>query len=519
MAATGLPSADELALLSPYREQLPAELFSQTFRFPEVVTDEDYRTNIVRARELLNEAGWHIVDGVLRNAAGETFTIEFLTRGVGEARTLLPYFQRLKQLGIRGSMAMDSGTSEWVHRLRQFDFDALLASGLQPSRIGCVDNSGILPLSTPTYYQRLRDHSYRVACVGKLDLAKSDPYNGRDGDRPVAFPWGFTHPEECEGKVHAGSSRTPIGPYTRFLDEKGLLGALYDDYARRMEEGYDVAAHDSVLPTEAFEDNYIGERAAKWIEQAADDFPWHMFVSFVGPHSPFDPPTQYADRYRDAAMPEPVPFSPDGKPAWVQVRSKSYDPETGAITRRQYCAATEAVDDMVGRVLAAVDAAGQTDSTYVIFASDHGEMLGDHGMYAKSCPQEAALRVPLIIAGPGIEGGRTSDALVELIDVNPTICDLAALDPQPNIDARSVRPVLDGHSETHRTETVSAFRTFRLIRTHEHKLVENYDDVTELYDLQNDPDEHHNIADANPKIVARLARRMKERFQEGMWNR
>ena len=127
LSATGLPSADELALLSPYREQLPAELFLRPFRFPEVVTEEDYRANIMHARELLDEAGWHIVDGVLRNEAGEAFGIEFFTRNAGHARTLLPYFQRLKQLGIRGTLRLASGGSEWVHRLRQFDFEALLA--------------------------------------------------------------------------------------------------------------------------------------------------------------------------------------------------------------------------------------------------------------------------------------------------------------------------------------------------------------------------------------------------------
>ena len=128
LSATGLPSKDELALLSPYREQLPAELFSTPFRFPEVETEEDYRANMVHARELLDEAGWHIVDGVLRNAAGEIFEIEFLTRSAADARTLLPYFQRLKQLGVRSTLTLASGTSEWVHRLRELDFDALLDS-------------------------------------------------------------------------------------------------------------------------------------------------------------------------------------------------------------------------------------------------------------------------------------------------------------------------------------------------------------------------------------------------------
>jgi hypothetical protein len=78
-------------------------------------------------------------------------------------------------------------------------------------------------------------------------------------------------------------------------------------------------------------------------------------------------------------------------------------------------------------ILEALDRRGMRDNTYIIFASDHGEMLGDHGLYTKSLPYEASVRVPLIAAGPGIRGGCTSDALVELIDVNPTICALAGL--------------------------------------------------------------------------------------------
>src|SRR5689334_2809485 len=74
-----------------------------------------------------------------------------------------------------------------------------LATGLQPSRLGALDNQCFLPPGVPTFYQRLRDGGYRVGCVGKLDLAKPDPYNGRYGDRPAVFAWGFTHPEECEG--------------------------------------------------------------------------------------------------------------------------------------------------------------------------------------------------------------------------------------------------------------------------------------------------------------------------------
>ena len=229
-----------------------------------------------------------------------------------------------------------------------------LASGMQPSRLGCVENNCFLPRSQPTYYQQLRDYNYYVGCVGKLDLAKPDGYNGRDGDRPATYMWGFTHPVECEGKMHAGRSKTPQGPYNHFLQDKGLLEAFVDDYARRSKEGFHCSCHDSVLPTEAFEDVYIGQRSAEWIENIPGDFPWHLFVSFVGPHDPFDPPTEYGDKYRDADMPLATPANLPGKPAYLKNRVKDITPEEIAETRRQYCAAIETIDDQIGEILAAV---------------------------------------------------------------------------------------------------------------------------------------------------------------------
>ena len=394
-----------------------------------------------------------------------------------------------------------------------------LAAGMQPSRLGCVGNNCFLPRSQPTYYQQLRDYNYYVGCVGKLDLAKPDGYNGRDGDRPATYMWGFTHPVECEGKMHAGHSKTPQGPYNHFLEEKGLLDAFVDDYTRRSKEGYHASCHDSVLPTEAFEDVYIGQRSVEWIENIHGDFPWHLFVSFVGPHDPFDPPTEYGEKYRGAEMPPATPANLPGKPSYIKDRVKDVTPEKIAETRRQYCAAIEAIDDQIGEMLAAVERRGMTDNTYVIFSSDHGEMLGDHGLYTKSVPYEASVHVPLIVAGPGIEGGRVSDALVELIDMNPTICDLAGVPPLSDIDARSIGAVLRGEAEEHRTETVSGISNFRCIRTREYKLVENYNDVTELYDLIADPTEEHNIAEQEPEVRRELSRRLSARYLEGTWYR
>ena len=417
-----------------------------------------------------------------------------------------PNLDRLAERGVRFTQCITNAPVCAPARIG-------LASGLQPARLGCLDNNCYLPRHITPYYARLRDAEYRVGCVGKLDLAKPDPYNGRHGDRPRVFGWGFTHPVECEGKMHAGLADHPRGPYGFWLEEQGLFDRFRADYAARGARGWiRDASHDSVLPAEAFEDAYIGRRAAEWIDAVPGDYPWHLFVSFVGPHDPFDPPAAYADRYRDARMPPAVRSPREGRPDWINARRRDLSDDEIAVTRRQYCAAIELIDDQVGRIIEAVERRGMAGDTIVVFASDHGEMLGDHGLYTKSVPYEAALRVPLIAAGPGIAGGRTSDALVELIDVNPTLCALAGLPAREGLDAEDFSAVLTGERPAHREEGASALREFRLVRTADHKLVAHHTGETELYDLAEDPDERKNIAGERPDVVRAMGRRLRQRF-------
>ena len=320
--------------------------------------------------------------------------------------------------------------------------------------------------------------------------------------------------------MHAARSATPLGPYGHMLLERGLLERFRQDYIRRARNGFiKDSSQDSVLPTEAFEDAYIGRRAVEWLAQIPDDLPWHFFVSFVGPHDPFDPPSEYADRYRTVRVPDAIQDDLTNKPAWVKGRRWELDDEEVAVTRQQYCAEIALIDDYVGLMLDVLGKRGMLENTYIVFTSDHGEMLGDHGLYTKWVPYEPSLRVPLMVAGPGIEGGRVSEALVELIDVNPTICELAGLGPQENIDARSLGAALRGEYDDHREDIVSALRNFRCLRTERHKFIDNYNDIPELYDLEADPDELDNIADDDPETVRRLRRRLNARFIEGEWRR
>ena len=136
--------------------------------------------------------------------------------------------------------------------------------------------------------------------------------------------------------------------YALHLADKGQLATFHEDYRRRAAAGWITDCRDSPLDSADFEDAYIGRRAAEWIANVPDDFPWHYFVSFVGPHDPFDPPTEYGDRYRDAAMPPAISDSRAGKPEWIKKRAADFTPDQIAQTRRQYCAATELIDDQIG---------------------------------------------------------------------------------------------------------------------------------------------------------------------------
>lgn len=407
-----------------------------------------------------------------------------------------------------------------------------LASGRSPERLEALDNSASLPADVPTYYQRLRDADFRVGVVGKLDLAKSLVHNGPRGDRPAVFRWGFTHPLEAEGKWHAGRlpDRQPRGPYGVYLEERGLLEAFADDYAERLSpledarrEGLpptsrlpyspDGLYRDSVLPEDAFEDRWLGDRAVEWIEQVSSDYPWHLFVSFVGPHDPFDPPAEWADRFRESEMPNPVPAGSPGKPSRVSTFNwSSYSDAQVLRARQQYTASLALIDHQVGRLLAALESRGFSDDTVIVVTSDHGEMLGDHGLFLKSVPYEASMRVPLILAGPGIAPA-VRDELVEMADVHPTLCELAGIGIGDHLDARSLVPLLRGDGAArHREVVVCSERHYLALRSARHKYVCNMaghplsdpDDPEELYDLDVDPTEQHNLFLEDPERARQL---------------
>ena len=166
---------------------------------------------------------------------------------------------------------------------------------------------------------------------------------------------------------------------------------------------------------------------------------------------------------------------------------------------------------------------GELDNTLVVFSSDHGEMLGDHDLWMKRLPQQPSVGIPLVIAGPGVQQGASSDALVSLIDLAATFLDYAGVPSPSSMDSKSLRPVLDGSSGSHREFLLSGLDPWRCITDGNLKLIRGYaggrlaggqnlpvypagDDSAEpmLFDIREDPLENTNLASRVPSEVARL---------------
>jgi len=390
---------------------------------------------------------------------------------------------------------------------------ASLASGLRCSNVGVLLNSHLYPLETPTYYQALRRAGYRVGCVGKTDLHKRDHWEGRNGDRPIMYHLGFTDPMETEGKCSASRYATKgVCPYTNYLKEKGLAKRFDDDYNRTRSSAWYSA--DSVLPLEAYHDYFVGIKGCEFLENVDDESPWHYFVSYVGPHNPWDAPHEYSRRFDPKDMPVEKAIEDDcsGKPEFVRNRhekaSRGLTAERLAGAWQQYSAMINLIDDFMGRFVEILKDRGMLENTVIIYCSDHGEMMGDHGMFYKSVFYEGALRVPLVMAGPGIKAQGTSDALVELADMAPTILELAGVPPEFPMDARSAVPVLKGEEPKFRQRQISEVGCSKMLFDGRYKYTDNSRDLDELYDLENDPQELDNLARTRKDKAYELSREL-----------
>lgn len=383
---------------------------------------------------------------------------------------------------------------------------AALAAGVRYHRCGVRGNKDDLDESRMTIFRLLRDAGYRVLTCGKNDLAKGTAFKGYEGWRQQLGVYGFTDGIEQAGKLDSANFGRPdkLGPccaYTSYLHQRGLFEAFTNDYARRREEASSTTATwPSPLEAVDHTDDFCGRMALKLLDRTPRTAPWMLWVNFPGPHDPFDPPRSVQQRYDGVRFPEPIGNGVSD----VDKMGRAVDHQQ---IRRNYAAACEHIDQWVGRIIDAVERRGELERTVIVFSSDHGEMLGDHGRFTKTVPQEGSVHVPLVVAGPDIEAGRQSQALVELIDLSATFADLAGLDVPEDWDARSIAGLLTGQADdaSHRTEQVSGLAKWRMICDGRYKRVEYEDGRVLVFDLENDPCEQQNLAETQPAAAGELA--------------
>jgi arylsulfatase A-like enzyme len=380
---------------------------------------------------------------------------------------------------------------------------ACLATGRRFGRTGVVDNTADTPTDLPTVFKLLRDAGYRTLTCGKNDLHKASRWKGRDGWTSKMGRYGFTEAINHSGKFDAekGVKGRP-GPhcsYSAFLQANGLYEDYKADYDRRRREKTAwTAAWPTPLPDWAYTDNVCGQRALDLLDRQPQEGPWCLWVNWPGPHDPFDPPAGVLAGYDGVAFPEPVngTTAVDGDD---DVRHQEI--------RRAYAACCTNIDTWVGRILDAVARRGELDNTLVLFASDHGEMLGDHGRFLKHTWQEGSVHVPLVAAGPGVQAGCVSESLADMTDLGVTLLAAAGERVPEEMDGRSLLPVLAGEAGSARDVVVSQLGNWQSACDGRHKLVRHADGKVECFDLRADPHELSPVDDRPEHLASALDER------------
>jgi choline-sulfatase len=244
----------------------------------------------------------------------------------------------------------------------------------------------------------------------------------------------------------------------------------------------------------------VGQQAKKYLHDYKRSQPWFCWVSFAGPHEPWDAPEPYASMYRADDMPEPLKRPPArGRGPTGELDRRFAESPPGEIRnarelRANYAGKVTLIDDQIGRILKEIETRGELDQTVILFTADHGEMNGDYDLIHKSNFLNPAVRVPLIVSTPETrksdQAGQTIDTLVEWFDAGPTLADFAGAKINYTQFARSLAPVLQDPKIEHRSFAMSELAHETMYLDRNWKLFLNGgSEPYRLFDIKNDPQE------------------------------
>lgn len=388
-------------------------------------------------------------------------------------------------------------------------------TGMYPHNHGLWDNVGRVQDTGETYLHPLRAAGYRTCHVGKSHLSPHGFGKDLRSEEPYMRSLGYDDVLECTGPLSTQNTKSIL---TDFFEANGIYELFLDDYRKRREFGWDLAHWPSPLPDGKHADDFIAQTAVDYISRSDPSQPLCLFVGIGGPHNPWDPPARF-DTYRSEDMPAALPRDP--APEWLSGPALEHHkrmmgchldvtPEQHARSRALYSAKVEHADYCIGRVLEAWYSTRGRD-TWVLFWSDHGDMLGDKGRYHKQVFYDPVVRVPAILRPPGGSAPVECGGLVCTTDLTATILDIAGCEPSPNVFGRSVRTALESPEDVGSPIAVSEVANRTMIFDGRWKLLLNSNgDALELFDTESDPTESVNLAGSPPasEVTARLKREL-----------
>ena len=393
-------------------------------------------------------------------------------------------------------------------------------TGRYPSSIrACMNGHETFSDAAPLLPKLLADNGYVCGLSGKLHLAAVFTGPEKRVDDGYSF---FRYSHAPHSRVEQGND------YMKWLIEQGMpLESIFEKKAPGLDTDY--GAYLPTVPPQLHQTTWCTDQAIEFIQDNKDR-PWLMSVNPFDPHGPFDPPQEYKEKYKANEMPNPHFRESDldhekrlSDIDFCGRQARKIDEIETKENTTAYYAMIELIDHNVGRLLKLLEETGQRENTLVIFMSDHGELIGDHGLTGIGCRfYEGLVRVPLIMSLPGhFQSGLRSNALVELIDVAPTILELVGVPLPERMQGRSLLPILEGkkspdhHRDFVRCEyynTVDNFITESIlngsygtmIRGRRYKCNTYHGlDYGELYDLDEDPWEHHNLWESERHLSIR----------------
>lgn len=403
---------------------------------------------------------------------------------------------------------------------------ANILTGRSPAIHGIIGNNFVLTQDNPTYAHVLQDNGYRTGGFGKFHqtpmqspLPESLHYLGFEEsvltEDPKLGPW-----LDWVEKYHPDHYRAALAvswpmPYMKEYGENKIdisqhWQAAYAEYVAPLQQKSNWRyMYTSPLPKEIHQTTYITDCSLAFMRRHQENYadqPFFCHVSYVDPHDPYDPPEPYDQMFDPNEMKSPIstPMSVKNNPLLNEVRDRFYfaeldhKPEVVKQLRAKYHGSLRFVDDQIARIVQYLDENDMWENTILIFTTDHGDMMGDHGLISKgNFHYDGSIRCPLIVKGAGIGRGIVSERLTCAFDFFPTFCDLASVELRPPLEGCSFIDSLYGIDEENdgRVCITVEMQKVRTIITQDRWRLTVYDDnhEGELYHLAEDPEERNNL--------------------------